>query len=446
MQITKSSKKNKNLYSLNTTKEKISPNISITNKHIPTTPTEIIPIPKSVVLNITQKPISIVQNQKFPECYYTLQQTQGYLNITDRQIYLVCKNERHTRKYPSSLNKTKQISQFIINNHHKTVQSQHRLSKSLNDNSITQSNTSVGSIVSTYRHIVNKKISARRNISLTLKIVYCKQNYENNMMLTRAKRCDKGGVVDLALSNNDKPFCPIQYYSNRSMLPPKKLELAAIIIQRWWKRILILFKKINCQIVLIQSFYKRYLLRKEFSLIYCLEVEKKKQRLMNKYGLFALFIVKTIQLNINNIKHHLFLIFAHSIIISNKRDDKYRTGANSMALFCKKVCYKDIMSLFKQKRLYTIVHRLQLLKLNIYLTKWITLVIRFKSFKQKKLELLLNQRIFANDNKNTLVYFKSFIKWETVLNRDINLKKSGQLKKRSENLKTINNKATYYFI
>lgn len=86
---------------------------------------------------------------------------------------------------------------------------------------------------------------------------------EKMVIITRAMRNDKGGVVDLGRLEKEKRMktFTISTFKNRRQMPMKEKEKRAKIIQKWWRDIVAMKQKGINNVIKIQSLYRMFYYR-----------------------------------------------------------------------------------------------------------------------------------------------------------------------------------------
>jgi len=133
----------------------------------------------------------------------------------------------------------------------------------------------------TLRRTANPNATAGKFIRVTMSMLASKGPNSEDRIITRQTRAEKGGVVDLAQSqvkNNrslPKKAAEVKRVVNRSPLglrntvpkhSAKEKEIAAKLMQKWWRGILSKYKDVIDKIVTIQKFWRRYFTRKNLYL------------------------------------------------------------------------------------------------------------------------------------------------------------------------------------
>ena len=184
---------------------------------------------------------------------------QGLLDIKDSQTYEIQNETRYIKEGSKFARKNKSVGQVIVNSRSKeNLREKKKKDKS---NSLTEKTLS-------YSFINEKKKNMRKKkgkISNLFGVLLKNNDIEEDKIITKGMRNEKGGVVDFTYSslNKSHSYTFMKFSSNIQYSEKKKKE-AAKIIQKWWRKLVFIFNKYNNLIVYIQSHIRGYLLRKKF--------------------------------------------------------------------------------------------------------------------------------------------------------------------------------------
>lgn len=197
-------------------------------------------------------------NNMFPidknEYFFSNSLQNGYLNIKDsKTIKMTGTNETTKEKrmlYKNERRKKKQLSNYIINQDKKK-------SRSLSNNR---------SCINFGVKEKSKYRNKSRKIGLTFSLLSRKNQLNDEEVMLRGMRDEKGGVVDFCYGGkeNDKQHVIMKFTKNSMIYPSKKIVENTKKIQKWWRWILITYKRLTRKIIIIQKWIRGYLYRKHF--------------------------------------------------------------------------------------------------------------------------------------------------------------------------------------
>ena len=248
--------------------------------------------------------------KKFTKIYDPLKNSNGIL-IESSQVIVPGASDDIFRNRYKVLSKMKRLSNILLSKRKRSINKyQENINLNLRSRSRTKSRSPF-SIKSTERSKsgspIMKKMSNNKFLYVSLAMIANKGPKAEDRIILRKMRLDKGGVVDLAQEERKKAKYKIKkimknktnknlYYTN-----PKYREIAAKIIQEWWKELKISYSKKLKKIILIQSVYRGKWVRKNmYDLLYlnylyicfCRKIEKVLSNNVRPYVLDKLFLYK----------------------------------------------------------------------------------------------------------------------------------------------------------
>ena len=191
----------------------------------------------------------LLTKREYEELVKPMQQS-GYFNIVEKKSYSVNKNDPYQTStyiplkgdFQRGKYKSKSLSHLLMGNKAKVIKRKRYSSNTQKVNSPK-------------KNVYNNQLNES----------------ENHIIITRAMRNEKGGVVDLGSLDKEKRIktFTISTFQNKDSLSPKEKEKNAKIIQRWLRNIMQYFHDNIEKIIKIQSTFRMFYYRNfVFSKIY----------------------------------------------------------------------------------------------------------------------------------------------------------------------------------
>ena len=316
--------------------------------------------------------------KKFTKIYDPLKNKNGILVESSQVVLPGASDDVFTNRY-KVLSKMKRLSNILLSKRKRSI---NKYKENSNLNKRSRSRTKSQSPLTLKANDraksnspFNKNMPHNKFLYVSLAMISSKGPNAEDRIILRKMRLDKGGVVDLAQEERKKGKYKIKkitknknninfYHTN-----PKYREVAAKIIQSWWKELKVLYDKKLKKIILIQSVFRGKWVRK------------------NMYDLLYL--------------NYLYICFCRKIekILSN-----YIRPYVFDKLFSYKIAEKDALRNIIRKK----EKRDNLSLLSLYFNKWHS-IIKNQNLKNKLGKQLIDIRK-QNENKlNILLAF--FNKW-----------------------------------
>ena len=248
--------------------------------------------------------------RQFTKIYDPHRNSNGMLIESSQVIVPGASDDIFINRY-KVLSKMNRLSNILLSKRKRSL-NKYQLNSNLNKRSRTRTKSrSPFSIKSTERAKSNSpfmnKMPHNKFLYVSLAMMSSKGPNAEDRIILRKMRLDKGGVVDLAQEERKKAKYKIKkimknknninlYHTN-----PKYREIAAKIIQAWWKELKILCDKKLKKIILIQSVFRGKWVRKNmYDLLYlnylyicfCRKIEKVLSNHVRPYVLDKLFFYK----------------------------------------------------------------------------------------------------------------------------------------------------------
>ena len=316
--------------------------------------------------------------KKFTKIYDPLKNKNGILVESSQVVLPGASDDVFTNRY-KVLSKMKRLSNILLSKRKRSI-NKYKENSNLNKRSRSRTKSQSQLTLKTNDRAksnspFNKNMPHNKFLYVSLAMISSKGPNAEDRIILRKMRLDKGGVVDLAQEERKKGKYKIKkitknknninfYHTN-----PKYREVAAKIIQSWWKELKVLYDKKLKKIILIQSVFRGKWVRK------------------NMYDLLYL--------------NYLYICFCRKIekILSN-----YIRPYVFDKLFSYKIAEKDALRNIIRKK----EKRDNLSLLSLYFNKWHS-IIKNQNLKNKLGKQLIDIRK-QNENKlNILLAF--FNKW-----------------------------------
>ena len=231
---------------------------------------------------------------------------KGLLDIKDSQTYEIQKETSYYKKESNFGKKNRSVGQVIVNS-----RSKENLKNKGNNKKSKSQNEKYSIINETYINKRKGKISNLFNIF--------KKNNDNDKIITKGMRNEKGGVVDFVYGNlNKNQNYTFVKFKNHIQYSEKKKRESAKIIQKWWRNLLLIFHKYERLIIIIQSFIRGFLIRRFYKRILN-KIKKilKERELMRKNKKLE----KYREVNEENLNYNYVFENTPKNIIRNKKDN-----------------------------------------------------------------------------------------------------------------------------
>ena len=267
---------------------------------------------------------SIKKIPRDEEIYFKKNKQQGLLDVKLAETYRINEPIQMESRFNRQLNTSNSLGYIILSSKEKTKQK----SKSANANNILLKN--------------EKVIRSSRKIYSIINSILKKRSSINDVeQIAPGSRLDKGGVVDFYLPSQKKSKYIFTKITKFTKYNEKKYREAAIIIQKWWRRIVKLYRKINKYIILIQSVFRGYLIRK-----YIKKYLKRKKKTT---------ITTTTIIQENEFQNETYKIIITTYLINILRD-KF---LNRFREFIHNLRNKTYSNLFKNKYLKILIKNIE---------------------------------------------------------------------------------------
>ena len=254
--------------------------------------------------------------KKFTNIYNPLKNKNGILVESSQVILPGASDDVFSNRY-KVLSRMNKLSNILLSKK-KRSSNKYKENTNLNKRSISRTKSqSPLSIKSFDRSKSNsplsKNIPNNKFLYVSLAMISSKGPNAEDRIILRKMRLDKGGVVDLAQEERKKTKYKIKkitknknninfYHTN-----PKYREIAAKIIQSWWKELKRIYDKKLKKIILIQSIFRGKWVRKNmYDLLYlnylyicfCRKIEKILSNHVRPYVFDKLFSYKIAEINL----------------------------------------------------------------------------------------------------------------------------------------------------
>ena len=265
--------------------------------------------------NISKNDVKKIM-KKFTNIYNPLKNKNGILVESSQVILPGASDDVFSNRY-KVLSRMNKLSNILLSKK-KRSSNKYKENTNLNKRSISRTKSqSPLSIKSFDRSKSNsplsKNIPNNKFLYVSLAMISSKGPNAEDRIILRKMRLDKGGVVDLAQEERKKTKYKIKkitknknninfYHTN-----PKYREIAAKIIQSWWKELKRIYDKKLKKIILIQSIFRGKWVRKNmYDLLYlnylyicfCRKIEKILSNHVRPYVFDKLFSYKIAEINI----------------------------------------------------------------------------------------------------------------------------------------------------
>lgn len=235
----------------------------------------------------------------------------------------------------------------------------------------------------------------------------------DDIIITRKERIERGGVIDLIQIKDTKKNYKYKVKKlknidfivkkNLSLMEQKNIKLNKLIavklISIWWKNIVKKYNKIKISIIKIQNFWKSIFLRKSFkklkSLIKIFKIIK------TSYNNILINIL--IQLLKRNSKKYLERIKLDKIVLIQKNIKSYFKKKFNIILIIKRLFgkrKKEILYIFYD------INKIKILKSN-----------NFSNIMMKYNNFIKQQYLISENNNLSILSYKKFFYFEQLFNR-----------------------------
>ena len=250
--------------------------------------------------------------RRFAKIYDPISNTNGVLIESSQVVVPGASDEVFTNRY-KVLSKMNRLSNILLSKRKRSInkyEENNNLNKRSRSRTKSRSPLSIKSNESSRSRSGSpfmKKMPHNKLLYVSLAMLSSKGPNAEDRIILRKMRLDKGGVVDLAQEERKKGKYKIKkIMKNKSNLTlyhtnPKYREIAAKIIQDWWKELKTLYTKKLKKIILIQSVFRGKWVRKNmYDLLYlnylyicfCRKIEKVLSNNVRPYVLEKLFMYK----------------------------------------------------------------------------------------------------------------------------------------------------------
>ena len=208
-----------------------------------------------------KKPIRhIIPSQEMDkELFFNQIKKQGLLDIKDSQTYQIETETRYVKQVPKVERKGRSVGQVIVNS---------RSKENIRKKDITQK--SFSQYHDKYLNTTSNEKKKKRNKGKISNLfgILNKNNNDDDFIITKGMRNEKGGVVDFAYGslNRSQSYSFMRFKQNIHYSEKRKKE-AAKIIQRWWRKLVYIYHKYERLILLLQSYFRGYLVRRYYRVI-----------------------------------------------------------------------------------------------------------------------------------------------------------------------------------
>ena len=253
--------------------------------------------------------------KRFTRIYDPLKNSNGMLIESSQVVVPGASDDIFTNRY-KVLSKMNRLSTILLSKKKKSL-NKYQENTNLNKRSLSRSKSpKTLSIKLTERARSTSpymnKMPHNKFLFVSLAMISTKGPNVEDRIILRRMRMEKGGVVDLAQEERKKQKYKIKkimknknniklYHTN-----PKYREIAAKIIQEWWKELKLIFNKRLKKIILIQSVFRGKWVRKNmYDLLYlnylyicfCRKIEKVLSNNVRPYVFDKLYIYKKGQID-----------------------------------------------------------------------------------------------------------------------------------------------------
>ena len=306
---------------------------------------------------------SIKKIPRDEDIYFKKNKQQGLLDVKLAETYRINEPIQMESRFNRQLNTSNSLGYIILSSKEKSKQK----SKSANANNIL---------------LKNEKVirSSRKIYSIFNSILKKRSSINDVEQIAPGSRLDKGGVVDFYLPSQKKSKYIFTKITKFTKYNEKKYREAAIIIQKWWRRIVKLYRKINKYIILIQSVFRGYLIRK-----YIKKYLKRKKKTT---------ITTTTIIQENEFQNETYKIIITTYLINILRD-KF---LNRFREFIHNLRNKTYSNLFKNKYLKILIKNIENHKINNVknkLNRWYTYYLKQN---ESKIDYIKRPSNLINEN------------------------------------------------
>ena len=308
---------------------------------------------------------SIKKIPRDEEVYFKKNKPQGLLDVKLAETYRINEPIQMEGRFNRQLNASNSLGNIILSSKEKSKQK----SKSANANNIL---------------LKNEKVirSSRKIYSIFNSLLKKRSSINDVEQIAPGTRLDKGGVVDFYLPSQKKTKYTFTKITKFTRYNEKKYKEAAIIIQKWWRRIVKLYRKINKYIILIQSVFRGYLIRK-----YIKKYLKRRKKTT---------ITTTTVIQENEFQNETYKIIITTYLI-NILKDKY---LNRFREFINNLRNKAYSNFIRSKYLKIIIKNIENNKINNLknkLNRWYTYYLISKKQNESKIEFTKRPTNLTNE-------------------------------------------------